>query len=100
MTLYSIFNEALVLRQLRPCIIGLPFALGWRGLRDQEPEGPATSAVTAPFRTQSPNRVDKAVDPIAAEHANERPPTRQVMQMGECLAQRKRHLMPVERASE
>jgi hypothetical protein len=93
MTLYSIFDEALVLRLLHH-----RFAVRRgvrRELRDQEPEGPTTSAVTAPIRAQSPNGVDKAVDPVAAEHANERALTHQIMQMGECLAQCKRHLMPV-----
>jgi len=68
--------------------------------RDQEPDGPAISAFMAAIRAQSPNGADKTVDPIAAEDADQRAATCQVMQMGERLAQRKRHLMPVEGPSE
>jgi hypothetical protein len=39
---------------------------------------------------------DKAVDSVVAEQASERSLARQVMQMGKRLAQRERHLVPVE----
>ena len=45
-------------------------------------------------------RADKAVDPVVAALANQLAPTRQVMQMGERFAQRKRQLVAVERSPE
>ena len=67
-----------------------------REVCELEPGRPAIAGAAVASRSELPDCADKAVDPVAAEQASERSLARQVMQMGKRLAQRERHLVPVE----